>query len=142
MRPRITTLLFSAALAAPLVAHGEPPEHEEDLSSQPLFQAGAATFVASYGAALGVAASSLERDDRGLYVPIAGPWLALATHTPCDTGCSHATRNDVLLVADGVAQAASVGMIVAGVIADRRERARRGAHLAVTPTSVGVFGRF
>lgn len=145
MRSRLVALLMSVVLTEPIVARGEPPEHEheENLSTQPLFQAGAATFVVSYGASVGVAGASLERDDRGLYVPIAGPWIALVAHTPCEGACRHTTRDDALLALDGVAQAAGVAMIVAGVIADRRERAeRRGPHLAVAPTYVGVFGRF
>jgi hypothetical protein len=150
MRSRSSTLTLLAALALPLSTYAEPPPigdrsdfEAESRIDDPLFIAGALTFAASYGIAVGVAASSLDRDDRGLYVPVVGPWAALAAHHPCDGGCADDTRDDVLLTLDGVAQLAGVALMVTSLVRERDESARvRDARLVITSRSVGVAARF
>ena len=149
MRSRHVSLALVAALSVPLVAHADTPpfgpapaESSEGPETPPLYMAGAITFLTSYGLSVGYTASTLERDYRGLYVPVVGPWIALAARTPCD-GCEHAAGNHLLLALDGVAQAVGVAMIATSVIEERRARARRrDARLSITPTSIGVVGWF
>lgn len=136
---------LSAALGLPLVAHAELPRLESDRPQadpyeQPMFVAGAVTLLTSYGLSFGFTASSLDSDNKGLYVPVVGPWIALAAND-CEGGCDDDTRDDVVLVVDGVAQAAGVALMVASLI--RSDRARsRGAQLAITARSVGIAARF
>jgi hypothetical protein len=154
MRSRSTILALAATLAVPAATYAEPlaldpttPDRveprEPNRFDDALFITGAVTFAASYGAAVGVAAGSLDRDERALYVPLAGPWIALAANAPCDGDCKHDTRDDVLLVLDGVAQAAGVALAVTSLLGTHDDRVQvRGAHLAITSRSVGIAARF
>lgn len=76
--------------------------------SHSMLFSGLATFGISYGAAAVVAAESDLSADHRLYVPFAGPWLALSGRGPCGVGaprsCDAATANKVLIITDGVFQ--------------------------------------
>ena len=69
---------------------------------------GAVTFGISYGAAAIVASESDLSADHKLYIPFAGPWMALSGRGPCGVGtprtCDAATANKVLIITDGVFQ--------------------------------------
>ncbi len=71
-----------------------------------LLHSGIWIFVLSYVPAVIVAAESHRNGDKNLYIPIAGPWMALAARERCapDVSCSNETVNKVLLVVDGVFQ--------------------------------------
>lgn len=149
MRSRSSVLALVATLAVPGITYAQPPAHSPDRSdqeetdryAQPMFLAGAITFLTSYGLSFGFAAGSLDSDNKGLYVPVAGPWIALSASRPCDGDCD--TSDDVLLVLDGVAQAAGVAMMARSLIGDRSRRAHaRGARLVVTSRTVGISTRF
>jgi len=60
----------------------------------------------SYVPAVIVAAESNRDGDKRLYIPVAGPWLDLATRKNCATNvpCSNETTDKVLIVVDGVFQ--------------------------------------
>jgi hypothetical protein len=77
---------------------------------------GLATFGVSYGAAALVAASSDLDADHRLFVPIAGPWMALSDRGGCGPGtprsCNAATTNQVLIIGDGVFQALGALLVV------------------------------
>ena len=89
-----------------------------------LLSAGAWTLGLSYVPALVVAIESSESADKNLYVPVAGPWIDLASRD-CPT-CEHETANKVLLVTDGVFQGIGALQII-------------GAFLFVeTRTSAGI----
>lgn len=137
----VLALLGAAALTT--AARAQPPRAQapegaptRDLFDDAVFTAGAATFLGSYGLSLGFAATSLERENRWLYLPLAGPWIALGDNN--DTG------DGWLLAFDGIAQAAGVALLATAVIREHRERrvGLRYARVAVTPRSVGVVGRF
>jgi len=68
-----------------------------------MFQSGLWTFAGSYIPAVVVATVSPRDFDRPLYIPLAGPWIDLATRDCPD--CRHETVNKVLLVGSGVFQA-------------------------------------
>jgi hypothetical protein len=138
-----------ATLALPALTQAQPPSMVEPERpskgpyEQPLFVAGAATFLGTYGLSFGVAASSLDEDLRGLYIPLVGPWIALGANHPCGADCGSDTRDDVLLVLDGAVQAAAVTAMVTSLVLDHGEHGDdRDLHLAITSRSVGVAGRF
>src|SRR5437762_7558826 len=67
----------------------QDPSSEEvyDAWNAPVFASGTVVFIGSYGASVIAAAAStqdqLDRGNRRLYVPIAGPWLALNDRGQC-----------------------------------------------------------
>ena len=126
------------------------PEYETiyDAYNKPVFTAGALVFLASYGGSvIGAAAAGEEQRERGLdrlYIPVAGPWLALAKSD------WDASRN-LLFVVDGVFQAGGmIGMIHGVLQPSSRRVVTQTSAVRVTPTVVGqsagaglaVFGRF
>jgi hypothetical protein len=76
--------------------------------SHSMLFSGVGTFGISYGAAVVVAATSDLDADHRMYVPFAGPWMALSGRGPCGVGtprtCDAATADKVLIIADGVFQ--------------------------------------
>lgn len=76
----------------------------------PLFHSGVWTFAGSYIPALVVSQVSPHEFDRPLAIPLAGPWIDLATRD-CD-GCDLETLNRVLLVGDGIMQSVGVAKII------------------------------
>jgi hypothetical protein len=84
--------------------------------------AGAATTVVSYGLAFGASYLFDESDlsgSRDLRIPIAGPWMALGK-TGCPTSdpdCSAVglVIGAMFMIADGVTQAAGLGIIAEGL---------------------------
>lgn len=126
-----------------------------------VFTTGALIFAASYGASVVAAAqASDDNRERGfdrLYIPFAGPWLALSDRGDCpitSASCDSETTTKVLLVADGIFQAAGVLAMIDGILEPSSHRVQvRNTKLdrkvRVTPATVGkgdpgvaVFGRF
>jgi hypothetical protein len=135
------------------------PEYEvvEDSYNAPIFFTGALVFGAAYGASVITAASTDDaRGNHRLYVPLAGPWLALSDRGPCDISlsrCDNETTAKVLLIADGVFQAAGVLGMLDGIFQPSTHRvitrrAKLDTKIHVTPSTVhgdpgvAVFGRF
>lgn len=135
------------------------PEYEvvEDSYNAPIFFTGALVFGASYGASVITAASTDDsRGNQRLYVPLVGPWLALSDRGSCDISresCDNETTAKVLLIADGVFQAAGVLAMLDGIFQPSTHRvitrrAKLDTKIRVTPTTVQgnpgamVFGRF
>ncbi|HSD86064.1 MAG TPA: hypothetical protein VLB44_01070 [Kofleriaceae bacterium] len=132
------------ALATPSVALAQPPadsDNPDDPTGQPLFKVGVATFLVSYGATAGLAAQSFDTDKRWLYIPLAGPWITLATDSPC-ANCEHDTAWKGLLIADGIVQAAGVTMGITSIVLGGHEHQERHPRLVISPTHIGVFGQF
>jgi hypothetical protein len=139
-----------------------PPSETEDdevydAYNAPMFTTGALVFAASYGASVVVAASSdNNRGNNRLYVPVAGPWLALNERGSCDTtrsSCDNETTAKVLLIADGVFQAAGIVGMLDGILQPTSHRvstrsAKLDTKLRVRPTlvsggpGVGMFSHF
>jgi hypothetical protein len=112
-----------------------------------VFTTGALVFGAAYGASVIAAASADDDNDRGnkrLYVPVVGPWLALSDRGSCDISesrCDNETTAKVLLVADGVFQAAGIIGMIDGVLQPSSHRvvartAKEDSKLHVRPTTV------
>jgi hypothetical protein len=104
-------------------------------------------FGLSYGGAVIVGAASSRESDQKLYMPVVGPWMNLANRGTCSApGCdANETANRVLLVADGVFQAAGVLQILGGFLFPEKRIETRAAGVQVAPSvglgSVGVTAR-
>lgn len=126
------------------------PEYETvyDTYNAPVFTTGALIFLASYGASVVVAASSsqqeLDRGNKKLYIPVAGPWLALNERGSCpltSTSCDHETTKRVMLVAGGVFEAAGVITMIDGLLQPTSHRVpvqTSSRKLRVIPAVVGT----
>jgi hypothetical protein len=169
--PPVTTQAPTVIVTPPATPVEEPPppvtttvvapepEYEvvEDSYNAPIFFTGALVFGASYGASVITAASSDDtRGNHRLYIPLAGPWLALSDRGSCDvllSRCDNETTAKVLLIADGVFQAAGVLGMLDGIFQPSTHRvitrrAKLDTKVHVTPATVhgdpgvAVFGRF
>ena len=126
------------------------PEGREvaDMWNAPVFATGALVFGASYGASLVEAGTSDHPGADRLWVPVVGPWLALGDWGNCpiaDSRCDNSTTDKVLLVADGVFQAAGVITMLDGILAPSHHVVMvetAGVHVRPTGNGVLVFGRF
>lgn len=154
-----TTVVEPAPATIAVAPAGPDYEEVEDSYNAPIFMSGALVFAASYGASVITAASSDDNDNRGnhrLYVPVVGPWLALSDRGSCDiskSSCDHETTAKVLLVADGVFQAAGVIGMLDGLFQPSTHRvithtAKLDTKIHLQPTmvqgdpGVSVFGHF
>ena len=99
-------LSFSAVASAQSVRRETVTERGGP--SRSMLFSGVVTFGISYGAAAVVASESDLSADHSMYVPFAGPWMALSGRGPCGVGtprsCDAATANKVLIITDGVFQ--------------------------------------
>lgn len=144
---------------APAEPAGGEPQYEEvsEAYNAPMFTSGALVFAASYGASAIVASQDSSRGNNRLFVPVLGPWLALGDRGSCDvtkSSCDHETTAKVLLVADGIFQAAGIiGMLDAVIQPGTHRVATRTAKrdekkVHVTPTmtngspGLAALGRF
>ena len=115
--------------------------------SRAMLFSGLGTFGISYGAAALVAASSNLDADHRLFVPIAGPWMALSGRGGCGAGtprtCDAATTSKVLIVTDGVFQALGALLVVESFLNPETVTTRRAfappPRIRVAPT-FGVNG--
>lgn len=152
------TPAVSPALPDPATYVPSEPEYEEvrDSIDAPMFTSGALVFAASYGGAVIVAGNDNGHGNSRLYIPVVGPWLALNDRGSCDpakTSCDHDTTAKVLLIADGIFQAAGVLGMIDGLlqpsshrIARRTARRQPAVHLLPTYTSgapgLAALGKF
>jgi hypothetical protein len=107
---------------APVVTTAPEPQYRVvyDSYNASVFATGALVFAATYGASVITAATSnSDRGNNRLYVPVVGPWLALNDRGSCDitrAACDHETTAKVLLIADGVFQAAGIVGMLDGIL--------------------------
>lgn len=124
-----------------------------DAWNAPVFATGAVVFAGSYGASAIVASQSDHPGADRLYVPVVGPWLALNDWGNCpieQPRCDENTTEKVLLVADGVFQAAGIITMVTGILSPTSRTVvgtrtvDKGKSYKVAPTKNGfaVVGRF
>jgi hypothetical protein len=154
-----TVIVNPAPAPVPPPATYTPTEQYEEVTdtyNAPIFMSGALVFAASYAASVIVAANDGDRGNNRLYVPVVGPWLALSDRGSCDitkASCDHETTAKVLLVADGVFQAAGLLAMFDGILQPTTHRVvtrtvKLDTRPRVTPTlvhgepGIGVVGRF
>jgi hypothetical protein len=150
-------LVLAAAFSCALLAQAQTARAEvvdDSSSSSAVFRSGLGTFGVGYLAAVVVAATSSHPGDSRLYVPVLGPWLDLGSRGDCPVsspGCDHETINKVLIVGDGVIQAAGVVTMLAGLLHPTRTVvATKAFSIAqIVPVSYGngspglaAYGRF
>jgi hypothetical protein len=116
-----------------------------------LLLSGVVTFGLSYVPAVMTASESTFAIDKQLYIPIAGPWLDLASRPNCGVGslsCNAETGNQALLVVDGVVQGLAVIQVLAGLGAVAHDTATAVAksddkptvHVRPTRLAAGGYG--
>lgn len=110
---------------------------------------GLVMFGLSYVPAVIVASQSNQDADRHLYIPVAGPWMNLASRPDCNAariGCDTENTNKVLLVVDGVFQGVGALTTVVGLLSTERETVpvtRTGSSkpsIHFTPAQMGAGG--
>ncbi len=156
-----TVVVNPTPAPAPTTVVATPPaepqyEVVEDSYNAPIFLSGALVFGAAYGASVITAASDDSTGNDRLYIPVVGPWLALSDRGSCDISdsrCNHETTAKVLLIADGVFQAAGIIGMLDGIFQPSSHRvitrtAKADTKIRVTPSvvhgepGVAMFGRF
>ncbi|HEY3665431.1 MAG TPA: hypothetical protein VGL19_05500 [Polyangiaceae bacterium] len=123
--------------------------------SRSMLLSGLSTFGISYGAAVVVAATSSLDADHSMYVPFAGPWMALSGRGPCGVGtprtCNAATADKVLIITDGVFQALGGLLVVEAFFnpetrtvtrADARPAIRVVPQVGANGYGLAAFGNF
>ncbi len=133
----------SVAFAEDLQPLTEPasPEVNDATYANTRFGAGIAVVGASYLASVAYALSSDHQNADQLYIPIAGPWLAL-DHWGTATG-----GEKTMLIADGVVQAAGAVLLLDGLVdpdlkVQKPVVADTSLHLAPTGTGMAVWSNF
>lgn len=121
--------------------------YAEQSPNSDLITGGALMFGLSYGTSVMLGAASDRHSDQWLFVPVAGPWLDLATRRSChgpNCGIGEAA-NKVLLAGDGILQAAGTLQILGGFLFPEtrivtRTASRPQVHVAPTAglSSVGL----
>ena len=146
-----------------VVINPSPPAHKktvqpaEDYETRtspwnaPVFTTGAIVFAGSYGGAVITAAASendtIDRGNDRLYIPLAGPWLALEDRHDCPRvpgeRCDNETAKRGLLVLDGVLQAGGVITMLTGLFSPHEHVVRRpvvSKRVRVSPRVGGHLG--
>lgn len=146
--PPVVVVQPSAPPPAP--TYQAETETEYDAWNAPVFTSGAILFGGSYAAAAIVSGESNHVGADRLWVPVVGPWLALNDWGNCPIDqprCDTNTTDKVLLIADGVVQAAGILTMVDGLLMPSshkviRRTADTKVHVAPTGTGMMVFGHF
>jgi hypothetical protein len=144
----------SSAISMAQPSHyGPPPRRDvitvEERGPNPaLLSGGAALFGLPYAGSVMIAAASGSDADARLYIPVMGPFLALAARPSCgDYGCPPGeTASRVLLVGDGILQTVGVLQMAGALMFPETRRVTRTVRVApmigagtVGLTAAGAF---
>jgi hypothetical protein len=134
-------------------------QREELVPNGALIASGIVTFGIPYMASVAVASESMRVGDSRLYVPVAGPWMDLNERPDMCRGrhyaaCDQDTSDRVMLVANGILQAAGALQILAGFIFPETQTVTTVGATKLTPQvtltpfsghgtyGLGALGRF
>lgn len=138
MRPAARPLYPPPAPRAP---QAETVTEEKMGPNRGLLFGGIALFGVSYGAAAVAAASSDLDANQRMWVPVAGPWMALADRPSCET-CSEEYLDRVLIVTDGVVQGIGALLVVGSFLnPEKRSVTRVGSARAPRLRISAITGR-
>lgn len=102
---------------------------------------GAGVLGAAYVPSFISAASSGRNGDQYLYVPVAGPWIDLASRGGCGpVGCGREAIYKTMLVVSGIAQAYGAAAIVTAFLAPETRSVPVTTGARVVPTTMGKSG--
>ena len=133
----VLPLLCTEARADEVGSYAVQDRAETTGPNRTMLHTGIWTLGLSYVPAIVVAAESERHGDKNLYVPVAGPWMDLASRGACapNTKCTNETTNKVLLVIDGIFQGVgALDIIGAFLLPETRTvttRASRGNEMHV-----------
>jgi hypothetical protein len=132
--------------AWPSLSLAQEPEQPRVRPNRQLLTAGTIAFGLPYTASV-VAAAGSERDsDNHLYLPVVGPWLALADRGGCGpSGCDDAENTARgLLIANGIVQGGGALLVLGSLLVPERRLpaapAARTGSVRLTPGMVGRSG--
>ena len=120
--PQTTTTTSSPNGPDVTVINPSAPQTDETVTDNwnaQVFMSGAILFGITYGGSVIAAGTSDNSDDDRLFVPVLGPWLDLNDRGDCpvsEQSCDTETSIKVILVADGVLQAAGVLTMASALI--------------------------
>ena len=142
----VLALLVGLTVATQVRADDSPSGEAASRPNRAMIVVGVLTLGGAFGTSAVVAGVSTNRSDRLLNAPLVGPWLDIADRVKCGTGagrvsCGIETRNQVLLVADGLFQAWGLAATIMGLFT--KEYTMSGpakAELHVAPTRLGAGG--
>jgi hypothetical protein len=136
----------SLSRAQEVVTHEVTEEKTETVPNTTLIVTGAVAFGVPYVISASIASESSHQGDSHLWVPIVGPWLDLGDRgaLPPDNTSPRDTEltNRVLLVVDGVFQAAGALEVVSGFLfpVERERRVASKPWVRVSPMKLGYGG--
>lgn len=118
------SILFGLALGLGLAtlapaAHAEEYVEGAYRPNRPLIASGFITFGIPYTVSVFVGATSNRDADRALFIPLAGPWIDLATRGDCGQllgGCGNETAAKAGLIVDGIFQGIGAITMVSGFL--------------------------
>lgn len=140
--PTSTTTVTSAddsALPPPSSTTPPPRDtttiYKKSTPNKAVLITGGAMFVGSYATTAALAGASDTERDKHLYIPVAGPWMALGQN-------DFSTRDTVLIAGSGVLQGAGIGLMVASLFIPEKVAAATisagNTKFNLAPASFGV----
>ena len=123
--------------------------YERRRPNRPLLITGGLILAGTYATTAALAANEGSIRDHDLYIPIAGPWINLASR---DSSGDNNTRDTVLIAGSGILQAVGAGMFITSFFVPEKiptATIQAGpVKMRFTPTAgagaggVGAFGTF
>lgn len=110
-------------------------EYEERKPNRSMLITGSAIFLGTYATSATVGAISDAKGDNNLFIPVIGPWLAVAERD-CKLGeCSTSEDVNVAhMIGSGAAQAAGIGLVIGAFFVGERKDGRPAPQPKALPT--------
>jgi hypothetical protein len=109
--------------------------YQKNRPSKALLMTGGLIFAGTYATSVAIVAANTESNDKSMYIPVVGPWLALKD-------ADYSTSKTLLYGASGVLQGAGIGLAIASFFIPEKTAAvtiqAKNVKMNVLPTSYGV----